>query len=699
MVGLAQSKCVKRTQKKPRTFLFSRRIDPLLWAALFLGGFGPAASAQLAITEIMSFASTNGLERGLQRPDFWELTNFGTNEISLDGYRWFDADEPPFELRNQLPATTLGPGKSIIFVRDNPVILDASDFRNWWGLPADLQIYFWLGNPGFDNELGDAVRLWDANSNLVDEAHFDAAQMGLSFTYDTNTGAFSEFSQPGVAGAFRSAEGEDVGSPGYATQGAVALRFTQQPTNESVDAGSDLTLKVQATGRPAPQYQWHTNGVPIPAMGPPPSAVPRLVCFLNCGTSWRRAPEPNDLVLQSIQPWQGGNYHVEAFNGRERITSSVVAVSVNSNSSPLQVDCPPAEDCVSFSGSGSLATLVATPGQTAIFTVQHRGFPLPTFQWSRSVDGINFTNLPGETRRDLTLPNLQPSDAGTYRIRLENSLGTTTAVARLILKPTPGLAITEVMAHACSALNLDWWELTNTNTEPVNLCGYRWDDGTHSIGGGPTITNEVILQPGASVIFLENQTAASFIQWWGAANLPPDLQFVTYRANGLGESGDSIHVWDPNETDLTREVAEVVFSGAVFGRTEWFDSECGGGESSVTSSNAVCGAFQANLGCEIGSPGWTRWTPPTLTSVRREETRAVLNWSAQPGSLNRVQFARQLGVPLTATVWEDLGEFQSALAACVGADSNIGTETQRFYRVVRVAAAHCPCPPPPPPDE
>ncbi len=670
----------------------------LLWAALLICGFRPGASAQLAITEIMSVASTNDLPLGLQRPDFWELTNFGTNEINLDGYRWFDADERAFEDRIQLPATTLGPGKSIIFVRESLAISDESAFRAWWGmmLPDDLQIHFLKGSPGFDNELGDAVRLWDANSNLVDEAHFDAGQMGLSFIYDTNSGAFSEFSQQGVAAAFRSAEGEDIGSPGYATQGAVALRFTQQLKNESVDAGSDLTLRVRATGRPAAQYQWHTNGVPLPTAGPPPSAVPRLVCFMNCGTAWRRAPDPDDLMLQGVQPWQSGNYHVEAFNGLQRITSSVVALSVNSNSSSLQVVCPSAEDSVAFPAGASLATLVAAPGQTAIFTVQHRGFPLPTFQWSRSADGTNFTDLSDETGRDLTLPNLQPSDIGTYRIRLQNSLGTTTAVARLIIRPTPRLAITEVMAWACSALNRDWWELTNTNMEPVNLRGYRWDDGTFSIGGGPTITNDVIVQPGASVIFLENQTAASFIQWWGALNLPPDLQFVTYPANGLGELGDSIHLWDPNETNPFRQVATVEFSGAILGMTEWFDSQCGSGEISVTSSNAFCGAFQAQQGCEIGSPGWTRWTPPALTSVRREETRAVLNWRAQPGSLNRIQFARQLGVPPAATVWEELGEFQSPLAACVGTDSTIGAEPQRFYRVLRVAAANCPCPPPPP---
>jgi len=406
-------------------------------------------------------------------------------------------------------------------------------------------------------------------------------------------------------------------------------------------------------------------------------------------------------MLSGIQPGQSGNYSVAVFNGFQRLTSAVATVTVNTNPSPIQVECPPVETCVPCSGNAAPAHLVASPGQTAIFTVRNRGFPLPDFQWSRSADGVNFTDLPGETKRDLVLSNIQNADDGIYRVRLQNSNGTAHAFARLTIKPSPRLEITEAMSWA--ALDRDWWELTNRGAEPVNLCGYRWDDETarvgdvYTIGGGPTITNDVIIQPGESVILLESQTAESFVQWWGASNLPPNLRFVTYAANGLGSVGDKIFLWDPNETDGLKAIDSVVFGQANLGVTQWFDSVmdaegCIWAGAGAASTNGVCGAFKADRGCEIGSPGWTRWTPPAFTSVRREGTGTILSWSAQPGSINQVQFARQLAVPFEATVWEELETSQSSWAARVATDSTIGIEPQRFYRVMRVTVANCPCP-------
>jgi len=690
--------------------MYSQRATLSFLLALLLYAPTPEAPAQLAITEVMSFASTNA--SGVARPDFWELTNFGTNAVDLSGYRWVDADDI-IDSRQSFEATNINPGESIILVRGrNSLVKTAADFREWWwgpglpSVPSNLRIYFGDRHPGFDDAEGDAVRIWDANSNLIDEVRFAKAQRGVTFTYDTNSGAFSEFSQEGVAGAFRAAIGGDIGSPGYGTnKGPVPLQITQQPISLTNDPGSDVILKVQATGRPGPQYQWYFNGVPVRAAGASSAAIPRLVCFADCGPSWRRAPGPSDLRLPNIQPGQSGDYFVEIFNGLERRTSAVVTVTVNTKPSPIQVECPPAEPCLPCAGADLPANLVARPGQTAIFKVRNRGVPLPTFQWSYSADGNTFTDLPGETSRDLVVSNVQDSDAGLYRVRMENLLGAASATARLTVKASPWLEITEVMSQACHGLERDWWELTNTNTEPVNLCGYRWDDettrkpnGELGIGGGPTITNDVTLLPGESVILLESQTAESFVQWWGASNLPPNLRFVTYAANGLGLDGDSIYLWDPNETDGSKHVATVAFSGAIWGVTRWFDSimavqeNCIPAEAGAASTNGYGGAFRADQGCEIGSPGWTRWTPPTLTSVRREGLGVALSWRAQPGSTNRVQFTDHLATPLNATDWKDGGTFQFPSAACAAMDSTIGLDPQRFYRVVRVAAANCPCP-------
>jgi len=191
--------------------MFFRWVARWFCVALFLCAHRPDAPAQLAITEVMSSGSTNGLGSGSIRPDFWELTNFGTNAVSLEGYRWFDKDDVAFETRQSFPATDINPGESIVFVRESTVVQNEEKFREWWGLPGDVRIYYWLGFPGFDADNGDAVRLWDAEGNLVDEVRFGKACMGITFTYDTNSGAFSELSEQGVAGAFCGAIGGDVG--------------------------------------------------------------------------------------------------------------------------------------------------------------------------------------------------------------------------------------------------------------------------------------------------------------------------------------------------------------------------------------------------------------------------------------------------------------------------------------------------------
>ena len=679
----------------------NHRVAPALALALALWVDGPDAFSQLAITEVMSNGSTAGLDYGFQRPDFWELTNFGTNGVDLTGYRWWDGDEKSIDAGIVIPAGTIWPGESVLFVRNSGTVPDPAAFRAWWGSNrlANVQIYYPdpQSAPGFDAENGDAVRLWDAEGRLVDEVRFGSGILGVTFTYEPHSGAFSESSRLDFDGAFYSAQGTDIGSPGIAPRGPVPIQITQEPVSQDVDAGSGVVLRVQATGRPAPRYQWYTNGVPIPSVVIT-SAVPRLVYYAGCGPSWERPPGPNDLAIAEIQPHQGGNYFVEVFNGLNTWTSSNVTVTVKTNPVPIQVECPPEASCAPTIAPDGIGTLVANPGQTAIFTVQTRGYPVPTFQWSSSSNGITFTDLPGATNRQLTLTDIASSHAGYYRVQLQNSSGTVPpAVGRLSIQSRAQLRITEVMSLACVARNRDWWELTNTGDEPVNLCGYRWDDtiDDFTIGGGPTITNSVMMQPGESIILLESQTAESFVQWWGATNLPPNLQFVTYAANNLGEETDAIRVWPPNETDRNQWLASVEFSAALPGGvTRWWDLSRCTNEWGTASTNGQCGAFRAEKGCvtEMGSPGWTRWTPPVLTSVVRQGSHCTLSWKAQPGSANQLQFARRLEVPPKATVWEDLGTHQFLQASCVFIDSSIGSEAQRFYRVLRVAVADCPCP-------
>jgi len=669
-------------------------------ANLWLGvAFVPDARAQLATTEVMSAAATNCVTGWTGHPDFVEISNLGPTPIDLNGYRWWDSDPVPFSQANPLPNIILGLGESIVLVRSSRSVPDAAAFRAWWGedrLPADLWIFFYE-KPGFDGEGGDGVRVWDAQTNLVDQVSFPQAVLdkGITFVRDVNTGQFGVLSQLGAAGAFRAASCEDIGSPGFAGCGPVPMSITGQPASQTADAGGTVTFHVQAAGLPQPRgFQWYFGDTPIQGVQSGPDTIPVAISCAGCGLAWRSQPQPSDLVLSNVQPAQAGPYFVVFTNGLERMTSAVVTLTVNTNPIAPHIQCPASEWWFPPLNGRPQTNLVLSAWQTAIFEARVRAYPAPTFRWSWSADGKSFTDLPAATNRTLTVSYVQPSHAGTYRVRVQNKHGTNYAHATLTVEPPPNLKITEAMAYEFLGPNHDWWELTNPGQAPVNLTGFRWNDDPGNIGGGPTITNAIVIQPGESVILVESMTAESFARWWGPENLPPNLQIIVYGANGLTELGDEINLWNPYATDDLDYIDSVVFSTPTQGASFWFDLEaCLESEFGMVSVAGECGAVQAANGGDVGSPGWTRWTPPCVTAVEYGGETVTVRWKAQPGSRNRLQFAEELATPPSATVWTDVGDytFAGATGMALHADPSLSTATQRFYRVVNVSPAGCPC--------
>ncbi|MGH7953810.1 MAG: lamin tail domain-containing protein, partial [Limisphaerales bacterium] len=100
---------------------------------LVLIGFGLhfQARAQLAITEVMSG------ENDKNHPDWWELHNYGTNDVDLSGYSWNDDSHGGFSGADTAPFTgiTIHSNETIIVTEQKGVVTDAAaSFRTWWGL-------------------------------------------------------------------------------------------------------------------------------------------------------------------------------------------------------------------------------------------------------------------------------------------------------------------------------------------------------------------------------------------------------------------------------------------------------------------------------------------------------------------------------------------------------------------------------------
>ncbi|MDA0766665.1 MAG: lamin tail domain-containing protein [Verrucomicrobia bacterium] len=131
-------------------------------------------------------------------------------------------------------------------------------------------------------------------------------------------------------------------------------------------------------------------------------------------------------------------------------------------------------------------------------------------------------------------------------------------VALLASAAHADLVITEVMplsAHANTAVNGDWWELTNTGTTSVNLSGYKWDDAptpeAPTVGLFPNLT----ILAGESIIILEEavENVAAWKAAWGlpaAARVVNRDQFTAMGGEGFsglnGPNGDEVNLYDPS---------------------------------------------------------------------------------------------------------------------------------------------------------
>lgn len=615
-------------------------------ATILLVSMGPAIThAQLAITEVMSSASVNlGATVVIPNSDFWELTNFGTNDVDLAGYSFNDnsggligADPTPFT------GLTIAAGESIIFVESTATgSRNAAQFRTWWGasLGANVQIVFYTGNGLSSN--GDGVRVWapDAVSNedVVDSVDFVAALRGSSFIYNPATGGFGFLSTNGVGGAFKAETADDAGSPGVTT-GPVPLSISQQPTNTSVNPGDNAVFSVVARGVPRAKFQWQYNEQDIP------------------GARF------STLTVTNVQANKLGQYRVVLDNGAGTLISSNATLALNAAPEPPVVLQPPANANVFI-------------GQSATFAVVASGVPQPGYQWR-----FNGTNVAGANASLYTFNNAQLSSAGVYSVVVSNTLGRVTNEATLVVTRRPRLVITEILPAQSTNGGFgghnDWFELTNLDDFTVDLHGYRFDDGSAQLAAAITFTNHVLIAPGESIVFVEGMSVAQFRRWWRP--LPDNLQIVSYSGSGLGLSslGDGLVLWNGGATDDGDTLAAESFSTATAGVSFGFDPETELlGDLSVLGVN---GTFAAVENGDIGSPGFIR-TPlaARITRFAKETDGYSLTWIGRTNRDFKVEFNSEL----TDTGWSTLTNVHATTPIVTVNDPATGGGIgARFYRV------------------
>jgi hypothetical protein len=230
--------------------------------------------------------------------------------------------------------------------------------------------------------------------------------------------------------------------------------------------------------------------------------------------------------------------------------------------------------------------------------------------------------------------------------------------------------------------HLNWFELTNCDTNAVDLRGYRFRDAP-SLVIASIITNAVVIKPGESVIFVEAMRSEEFIRWWGAENLPPGLQIITWYSWGLDASGaDVIHIWNSGATDPLDEVANASHLAAIPGMSEELENFCDPlyGCTGFYLRDSVAGengAFRAVEGGDIGSPGYTANPPPRLLGLSRDALRVNLRCRVVEGKTYQLSWKNALA----DAVWTPLPSATATGSIITMEDTNAGSALLRFYRL------------------
>ena len=186
------------------------------------------------------------------------------------------------------------------------------------------------------------------------------------------------------------------------------------------------------------------------------------------------------------------------------------------------------------------------------------GSPAPTYQWK-----LNNTNLVGQTNAQLSLSNNQTNQTGTYSVSASN-LRADQRLLRVDRDAQTKLGYHRSHVERSKSVNgstlatSDWWELSNFGNFAVNLQGWRFDDSHDLFSDADTVTNNVSIAPGESIVLVEAMTAMIFALVGGVKTFPPNLQIITYPSIGFSSSGDAIYLWNAAATAVTDTVASVI---------------------------------------------------------------------------------------------------------------------------------------------
>jgi formylglycine-generating enzyme len=302
------------------------------------------------------------------------------------------------------------------------------------------------------------------------------------------------------------------------------------PVSRTISAGGNTSFSVAAIGAPTPAYQWER----IPAGGRGWMVLTNDATYSNV-TAAR-------LNVTGVSP---------AMNGDQfRCLVSNSSGWVGSAAATLTVFAPP----VILTHPQSYTVDV---GATVQFDVETSGATPLQYQWRFEGEPII-----GETSASLTLLNVRADQAGTYSVRVTNSLGQATSnpAALTVRGPSSEPPVLTITREGASSVRLSW---------AATAAGFSLQSKTSASGGDwHMISGQAAEDEGEFRVLVPLRNQGQFFRLATDSGINSSMALIPA---GPFEMGDSFNEGHSNE----RPVHTVYVSAFSMGRTEvtkeWWD--------------------------------------------------------------------------------------------------------------------------------
>ncbi|MEI9866433.1 MAG: LamG-like jellyroll fold domain-containing protein [Limisphaerales bacterium] len=327
-----------------------------------------------------------------------------------------------------------------------------------------------------------------------------------------------------------------------------------QPTNQAVLTNNTATFTVVAGGATPLSYQWCFNSIPL--------TNNRHIAGSTTAS----------LNISNTLPADAGNYTVVITNSLGSITSSIARLAIVTI--PTAITLQPQSQTVIVGGN-------------VIFTAAAIGDAPLNYQWYFNGNPLaDNARVVGSTSTNLSLSNVQTSDAGNYTFTVTNlvsSMTSTTAVLTVLVPATittqpvgrsvpPGLPTTFTAAAAGTPVNLQW-QLNGTDIPGATGSSYTIAAvGTNDLGFYRLVaSNSLNVAMSAEAQLTFGSVAAWGRNLSGECLPPPGLTNVfavagTYGASFAMRTDGSITAWGSGiATNIPVSASNVVAMAAYGG--------------------------------------------------------------------------------------------------------------------------------------